>query len=165
MCILPKIKERTFSAFTQHRPETACKEKERSNCKVSNDAQTSLAHDILYISSGSCDDHEPPVIPLKMVKPFTDKEIGRGAYGRIFEVEYSKIQCAAKEVHEIMLNVEDKQALLSIKRIFLKECHIWSHLQHPCIVQFIGLFMQSCQLVSYIYSWLAAASKCTEIIT
>ena len=77
------------------------------------------------------------------MKPFTDKEIGRGAYGRVFEVEYSKTQCAAKEVHEIMLSVDDKQALSNIRRVFLKECHIWSHLQHPCIVQFIGSFMHA----------------------
>ncbi|XP_065905417.1 receptor-interacting serine/threonine-protein kinase 4-like isoform X2 [Dysidea avara] len=33
----------------------------------------------------------------------TGKEIGRGAYGRVFEVHYQGTLCAAKEVHELLL--------------------------------------------------------------
>ena len=91
------------------------------------------------IQYSSCD--EPAVIPLKKLKPFTKKEIGRGAYGRVFEVEYRKTLCAAKEVHEILLTAgcsQQEGTLSTIKSNFLRECHIWGLLQHPCIVQFIG---------------------------
>ena len=70
----------------------------------------------------------------------TGKEIGRGAYGRVFEVKYGTSLCAAKEVHPILLEYaqDDQRALQNIKDSFFNECHIWSLLEHPCIVQFIG---------------------------
>ena len=70
----------------------------------------------------------------------TGKEIGRGAYGRVFEVEYRKAYCAAKEIHPILLEYaqDDQKSLQNIKENFSNECHIWSQLEHPCIVQFIG---------------------------
>ena len=33
----------------------------------------------------------------------TGKEIGRGAYGRVFEINYQGTLCAAKEVHSLLL--------------------------------------------------------------
>ena len=30
---------------------------------------------------------------------FTDHELGRGAYGRVFAVDYNGVTCAAKEIH------------------------------------------------------------------
>ena len=74
---------------------------------------------------------------LKKMKS-TGKEIGRGAYGRVFEVEYGKIHYAAKEVHTILLQYASSENLQKIKADFLNECHIWDQLQHPCIVQFMG---------------------------
>ena len=70
----------------------------------------------------------------------TEKEIGRGAYGRVFEVEYEKTKYAAKEVHALLLEYarNDEIALKKITDSFLNECHIWSQLEHPCIVQFLG---------------------------
>ena len=70
----------------------------------------------------------------------TGKEIGRGAYGRVFEVEYENTHCAAKEVHALLLEYaqHDQAALQSIRDNFFNECHIWSLLEHPCIVQFMG---------------------------
>ena len=86
-----------------------------------------FAYLFLYIvHSDSCD------IPILKKVRSTGKEIGRGAYGRVFEVEYEKTLCAAKEVHAIFLNETQ------FKVNFLYECLNWSSLQHPCIVQFIG---------------------------
>ena len=70
----------------------------------------------------------------------TGKEIGRGAYGRVFEVEYKNTLYAAKEVHALLLEYahNDQNALQNIKDSFFNECHIWSLLEHPCIVQFVG---------------------------
>ena len=82
-------------------------------------------------SSDSCD------IPILKKVRSTGKEIGAGAYGRVFEVEYEKTRCAAKEVHAIFLQPQSEERK-RVEAKFLKECYIWSLLQHPCIVQFIG---------------------------
>ena len=68
----------------------------------------------------------------------TGKEIGRGAYGRVFEVDYEGTLCAAKEVHALLLQYAQGGVLQKIKDNFLSECQIWSALRHPCIVQFLG---------------------------
>ena len=68
----------------------------------------------------------------------TGKEIGRGAYGRVFEVDYEGTLCAAKEVHALLLQYAHGDNLRKIIDDFLNECQIWSTLRHPCIVQFLG---------------------------
>ena len=68
----------------------------------------------------------------------TGKEIGCGAYGRVFEVDYEGTLCAAKEVHALLLQLAQGDGLQKIQDDFLSECQIWSTLRHPCIVQFLG---------------------------
>ena len=68
----------------------------------------------------------------------TGKEIGRGAYGRVFEVDYEGTLCAAKEVHALLLQYSRAENLHKIEDDFLSECQIWSTLRHPCVVQFLG---------------------------
>ena len=68
----------------------------------------------------------------------TGEEIGVGAYGRVFEVNYDGTLCAAKEVHALLLQYAKGQARQKIKDDFLSECQIWSTLRHPCVVQFLG---------------------------
>ena len=68
----------------------------------------------------------------------TGKEIGIGAYGRVFEVDYEGTPCAAKEVHALLLQYARGGALQKIKEDFLRECEIWSTIRHPCVVQFLG---------------------------
>jgi len=88
----------------------------------------------MYCACRNSSDHH---LRLKKVKP-TGKEIGRGAYGRVFEVEYEKTRCAAKELHALLLKGAQGKDLQNLTEKFLNECHIWSLLEHPCIVQFIG---------------------------
>ena len=68
----------------------------------------------------------------------TGKEIGRGAYGRVFEVDYQGTLCAAKEVHELLLQYSQGEALRKITSDFLNECRVWSTIRHPFVVQFLG---------------------------
>ena len=68
----------------------------------------------------------------------TGNEIGRGAYGRVFEVDYEGTLCAAKEVHAMLLQFAQGDDLNKIEDDFLSECQIWSTLRHPCVVQFLG---------------------------
>ena len=65
-------------------------------------------------------------------------EIDRGAYGRIFEVDYEGTLCAAKEVPVPELLLQHVKDEYQIRDDFLSECKIWSTLRHPCVVQFLG---------------------------
>ena len=69
----------------------------------------------------------------------TGKEIGRGAYGRVFEVNYQGTLCAAKVVHSILLEMSPDEGRRKITTDFLHECQIWSTIRHPCVVQFLGM--------------------------
>ena len=75
---------------------------------------------------------------LQRVNP-TEKEIGRGANGRVFEVDYEGTLCAAKEVHALLLQYAQSDNLRKIVDDFLNECQMWSTLRHPSIVQFLGI--------------------------
>ena len=68
---------------------------------------------------------------------YTGKEIGCGAYGRIFEVDYEGTLWAAKEVHTQYAQGDDLQ---KIQDNSLSECQIWNTLHHPCVVQFLGSY-------------------------
>ena len=70
----------------------------------------------------------------------TGKEIGCGALGRVFEVDYEGTLCAAKEVHLHALLLQHAQGddLQKIKDDFLSECQMWRTLRHPHVVQFLG---------------------------
>ena len=92
----------------------------------------------LRLTSSSSSRNDSCDIPILKKVRSTGKEIGRGAYGRVFEVEYEKTRCAAKEVHAILLKETESEDRKVIKVNFLCECLNWSSLQHPCIVQFIG---------------------------
>ncbi|XP_065917496.1 probable serine/threonine-protein kinase DDB_G0271402 [Dysidea avara] len=70
----------------------------------------------------------------------TGKEIGRGAYGRVFEVDYQGTLCAAKEVHSVLLEWSQTEGRRKITTDFLNECQIWSTIRHPCVVQFLGVY-------------------------
>ena len=82
----------------------------------------------------------------------TGKEIGRGAYGRVFEVNYEGTLCAAKEVHSLLLQHAQGDDLQKIKDDFLSECQIWSTLRHPCVVQFLGSVMFSSVMIVIVTS-------------
>jgi len=71
----------------------------------------------------------------------TGKEIGWGAYGRVFEVDYQGTLCAAKEIHALLLQFSQDHETGTNKIVtdFLNECEIWSTIRHPCVVQFLGL--------------------------
>ena len=77
---------------------------------------------------------------LKGVTPLHGEELGRGAYGRVYPVNYCEMICAAKEIHAILVEdvgeVERKRTIES----FLRECRQCSMLRHPNIIQFLGIY-------------------------
>lgn len=68
------------------------------------------------------------------------KELGRGAYGRVFTVKYCGQSFAAKEIHSMLLNAANKRDRDSMIKKFLHECHHCVQLRHPNVVQFIGVY-------------------------
>ena len=93
---------------------------------------------------------------------FTDHELGRGAYGRVFAVDYNGVTCAAK-MHVSDVARQEKfrsapfiakmQANLhyiigsTSKGNFLRECVQHSKLHHPNIVKMLGVYYPSDQAV------------------
>ena len=77
-------------------------------------------------------------IPTSNVKP-TDKLLGQGSYGKVFEVEYDGKLCAAKEVHPWMSDFASKEERAKLKEEFLRDCLVWGALCHPNLVQFKGI--------------------------
>jgi len=76
---------------------------------------------------------------LRGVNTLKRKELGRGAYGRVYAVEYCEMICAAKEIHSILVENGNKDRR-HIVQSFLKECHQCSKLRHPNIIQFLGVY-------------------------
>ncbi|XP_065906093.1 uncharacterized protein [Dysidea avara] len=81
-------------------------------------------------------------IPSSRVRS-TGVELGRGSYGKVFEVEYDGKSCASKEVHRWMMELPTAEEQSKIKDDFLRECHLWSTLRHPNVVQFLGIYYPS----------------------
>ena len=69
----------------------------------------------------------------------TGRELGRGAYGRVVEVKVREISYAAKEVHAILLDVNAEERERT-KRSFLAECINCCSINHPNVVQTIGVY-------------------------
>ena len=78
---------------------------------------------------------------------FTDREVGRGTWGRVFAVDYNGITCAAKETHSVVLESASPDERRQIKQDFLRECLLHSKLHHPNIVKMLGVYYRNDQAV------------------
>ena len=77
---------------------------------------------------------------LKGVTSLNRKELGRGAYGKVYAVKYCQTVCAAKEVHSILIeDVGETERRLTIES-FLRECRQCNMLRHPNVIQFLGVY-------------------------
>ena len=81
-------------------------------------------------------------IPSSQIKR-TGVELGSGSYGKVFEVDYSGKLCAAKEIHSLLFQLATGEGPAKLKDDFLHECHLWSTLRHPNVVQFLGVYYPS----------------------
>ena len=78
---------------------------------------------------------------LEGIRP-TGKELGRGSYGEVVEVDWCNTLCAAKQLHDIFLRTLSQVELNKLMNDFEKECLTWSRLRHPNVVQFLGVFFR-----------------------
>ena len=76
---------------------------------------------------------------LTGVRP-TGKDIGVGAYGRVFEVEFCGDIYAAKEIHPILVQGVRQEEFEATKKSFLTECVQGSALGHRNVVQILGVY-------------------------
>lgn len=72
------------------------------------------------------------------VRP-TGRELGRGSYGAVEEVEIPGATCAAKTIHETLLRFGSEDEVRNITEKFVRECCLMSSLRHPHVVQFLGV--------------------------
>ena len=76
---------------------------------------------------------------LTGVRP-NGKDIGVGAYGKVFEVECVGTVYAAKEIHSILVQGVRREEFEATKNAFLTECIRSSSLSHPNVVHFLGVY-------------------------
>ena len=82
------------------------------------------------------------------VKP-NGQDIGVGAYGRVFEVEFCGTVYAAKEVHPILVQGVSREEFEATKKSFLTECIRSGSLSHPNVVLFLGVYNPGGQSLYY----------------
>ena len=68
------------------------------------------------------------------------KDIGVGAFGKVFEVDYCGRVYAAKEIHSILVQGVRREEFEATKKAFLTECIRSSSLGHENIVTFLGVY-------------------------
>ena len=73
---------------------------------------------------------------------FTDKKLGRGADATVYEVDWNGTPCAAKRLHEILLEDDSPGGADKFVANFEAECMTWSKLRHPGVVQFLGVYLE-----------------------
>ena len=72
---------------------------------------------------------------------FTDAKLGSGSDATVFEVDWNGTVCAAKRLHEILLEDQSSGGVAKLISNFEAECLTWSKLRHPGVVQFLGVHM------------------------
>ena len=69
----------------------------------------------------------------------TDRLLGIGSFAAVLEVEHNGQKCAGKKIHKRLMDSGDRGIFSSW---FREQCRLFSHLHHPNIVQFLGVYFQ-----------------------
>ena len=64
--------------------------------------------------------------------------LGRGSYGAVYKAKCDQLPCAAKVLHPTIVDPSDPGAAKIMDR-FRQECVFLENIQHPNIVQFLGI--------------------------
>ena len=73
---------------------------------------------------------------------FTDTILGRGADAIVYAVKWNGTVCAAKRLHEALLEDDSPGGADRLISNFEQECLTWSKLRHPAVVQFLGVYLK-----------------------
>ncbi len=72
---------------------------------------------------------------------FTEVKLGSGSDATVFVADWNGTVCAAKRMHDILLEDESPGGVDKLISNFEAECLTWSKLRHPGVVQFLGVHM------------------------
>ena len=72
------------------------------------------------------------IIPRDQIQ-LTEKFLGKGGWGSVFEGKYCGCTVAVKQIYEELLNLSPYN-----RELFEREMNIASRCRHPCLLQFIG---------------------------
>ena len=75
------------------------------------------------------------------IEIFTKSALGSGSYGLVCKARIGLLPCAAKLLHPILFDAKDPNCQDAIIK-FQQECEFMSSVQHPNIVQYLGMFRQ-----------------------
>ncbi len=64
------------------------------------------------------------------------RELGRGSYAAVVEVDYKGLKCAGKKIYRVLY----EQGVGNLASRFEEECRLLSQLRHPHVVQFLGIY-------------------------
>ena len=72
----------------------------------------------------------------------TGRVIGNGSYATVNEFEFHGLKCAGKKIHNVLFDIATSCERESMLQRFTEECELLSRLHHPCVVQFLGIYVE-----------------------
>ena len=72
----------------------------------------------------------------------TGRIIGNGSYATVKELEFRGLKCVGKKIHQLLFDSATPQDRAAMLQRFTEECELLSHLHHPCVVQFLGVYFE-----------------------
>ena len=97
-----------------------------------NELEISLATTQRALSERPREQSPDWIIPRDQIQ-LTEKFLGKGGWGSVFEGKYCGCTVAVKQIYEQLLNVSSHN-----RELFEREMNIASKCRHPCLLQFIG---------------------------
>ncbi|XP_064407554.1 serine/threonine-protein kinase TAO3-like isoform X3 [Halichondria panicea] len=86
------------------------------------------------------DDAELREFVLENVEHFGEERVlGTGSYGSVQEVMINGEVYAAKKIHEVLLETDERGGVANLAGNYRRECRLMARIRHPNITQFIGL--------------------------
>ena len=73
------------------------------------------------------------------------RELGRGAYGKVYTVKCGGVVYAAKEIHALLLEAAGAEEAQTLRNNFIRECSHCSKLNHVNVVRLVGIYYPSKQ--------------------
>ena len=67
------------------------------------------------------------------------RELGSGAYGKVYTVKYGGVAYAAKEIHALLLQDAGAEEVQTLRNNFIRECYHCSKLDHVNVVRLVGI--------------------------
>ena len=89
----------------------------------------------------SCDSWQLRQFQLSGVRD-TGRTVGGGSYATVKELEFRGLKCVGKKIHQVLLVNATPQERAAMLQRFTEECELLSHLHHPCVVQFLGVYFE-----------------------